>query len=82
MLLALRALGNVLPELVNVPDSVKESMVTATVSFISKSVTVTAPLVDRVVSVSVSSAVSLPSSIVGVSLVPVIVMLTIWVSLA
>ena len=63
-----------LPDVVKDPVSCTAETVAETTSLVSVSVTEKEPSVVRVVSVSVSDAVSTPPLISGVSLVPVMVM--------
>ena len=70
-----------LPDVVKVPLSATEETAAETVSVVSTSVTVMEPAVERVVSVSVREAVSAPPVMTGVSLVPVMVMVTVLLPL-
>ena len=81
MLFAESVLGRVLPELVKLPESATEVTAAVTVSLVSRSLTVSEPLLLRVVSVSVRAATSpLDVSVAytsGESLVPVMVIVTV-----
>ena len=80
--MSLRADGRVLPEVVKVPERATEETVAETRSLVSASVTSKDPLVARVVSVSVSDAASAPLVMTGASLVPVMVIVTVSLSLS
>ena len=73
LLLGLRVAGRELPEPIKEPERAREETTAETVSVVSPSVTVIAPFVVRVVSVSVTEFVSAPPVMTGVSLVPVMV---------
>ena len=77
LLLALRLAGRELPEPKKEPVRAREETAAETVSVVSMSVTVIEPVVLRVVSVSVREAASAPAVMTGVSLVPVIVIVTV-----
>ena len=77
LLLALRLAGRELPEPMKEPERAREETAAETVSVVSMSVTVIEPVVLRVVSVSVREAASAPAVMTGVSLVPVIVIVTV-----
>ena len=77
LLLALRLAGRALPEPMKEPEKATEETAAETVSLVSMSVTVIEPVVLRVVSVSVREAASAPSVMTGLSLVPVIVIVTV-----
>ena len=77
LLLALRVAGRELPEPMKEPERAREETAAETVSVVSISVTVIEPVVLRVVSVSVREAASAPAVMTGVSLVPVIVIVTV-----
>ena len=81
LLLVARLDGKVLPEEVKVPERATEETAAVTVSEVSTSVTVIEPEVERVVLVSVREAVSGALVISGVSLVPVMVMVTVLLPL-
>ena len=81
LLLALRLGGKELPEEVKVPERATEETAAVTVSEVSTSVTVIEPEVERVVLVSVREAVFGALVISGVSLVPVMVMVTVLLPL-
>ena len=82
LLLGLRLAGRELPEPIKEPERAREETTAETVSVVSPSVTVIAPFVVRVVSVSVTEFVSAPPVMTGVSLVPVIVTATVVVEAA
>jgi hypothetical protein len=77
LLLALRLTGRELPEPKKEPVRAREETAAETVSVVSMSITVIEPVVLRVVSVSVREAASAPAVMTGVSLVPVIVIVTV-----
>ena len=81
LLLALRLDGKVLPEEVKVPESARDETTALTVSAVSTSVTVMVPEVESVVLVSVREAVSGALVISGVSLVPVMAIVTVLLPL-
>ena len=82
LLLALRVAGRELPEPMKEPAMATEETAAMTVSEVSPSVTVIAPIDLRVVSVSVTEFVSAPPVMTGVSLVPVMVTATVVVEAA
>ena len=82
LLLGLRVAGRELTEPMKEPERAREETTAEMVSVVSPSVTVIAPFVVRVVSVSVTEFVSAPPVMTGVSLVPVMVTATVVVEAA